>query len=96
MSWYYGGMWQEINDNNKTKKTASLYRHFAFADFKQAFEFMSRVAELAEGVQHHPRWTNEYNNVEVWLSTHSAGDKVTKKDRDLAKAIDAIANEYIA
>ncbi len=56
---------------------------------------MTRIADLAEGVQHHPRWTNEYNNVEIWLSTHSAGGKITKKDKDLAKAIDAVAAEFI-
>lgn len=80
-------MWQETKDG--------LYQHFTFADFKQAFEFMTRVAEVAEGVQHHPRWTNEYNTVEIWLSTHEKADKITKKDRDLAKAIDGLASEFI-
>ena len=84
---YYKDMWQETKDG--------LYQHFTFADFKQAFDFMTRVAEIAEGVQHHPRWTNDYDTVEVWLSTHSAKDKVTKKDHDLAKAIDAIYQEFI-
>ncbi len=80
-------MWQETKDG--------LYQHFSFADFKQAFEFMTRVAEIAEGLQHHPRWTNEYNRVEIWLSTHSANDSITDKDRDLAQAIDAVASEFI-
>lgn len=79
-------MWQETADG--------LYRRFTFADFKQAFEFMSRVAAVAEGVNHHPRWTNEYNDVEIWLSTHDAGGKITDKDRKLAAAIDSIAAEY--
>lgn len=72
-----------------------LHRQFEFADFAQAFAFMTRVAHIAEGVQHHPRWTNEYNKVEIWLSTHSAGGKITAKDRDLAKAIDEVASEFI-
>jgi len=55
---------------------------------------MSQVAEAAEGQGHHPKWTNEYNKVEIWLSTHSAGDKITDKDRVLAKAIDAIFENY--
>ena len=51
---------------------------------------MEEVAELAEGMNHHPKWTNVYNVVEIWLSTHDAGHKVTDKDRRLASQIDAI------
>lgn len=51
---------------------------------------MNQVAELAEERQHHPRWHNVWNTVEVWLSTHEAGDKVTEKDKSMAKAIDSI------
>ena len=68
---------------------------FEFTDFAQAFDFMTRVARIAEGVQHHPRWTNEYNKVDIWLSTHSAGGKVTKKDHDLAAAINQVFSEFI-
>jgi len=75
-------MWKE--ESNK------LYRKFQFKDFSQAFAFMTRVALEAEKMDHHPLWTNEYNTVEVWLSTHSAGDIVTDKDRQLAKKIDAL------
>ena len=77
-------MWKEKDD--------SLYRKFEFADFVQAFRFMTAVALVAEKMDHHPRWTNVYNTVEIWLSTHDAGDKVTDKDRQLAKAIDAISS----
>jgi 4a-hydroxytetrahydrobiopterin dehydratase len=73
-------MWQE--ENNK------LYRKFNFKDFSEAFAFMTRVALIAEKMHHHPLWTNVYNQVEVWLSTHDAGDIVTEKDRKLAAAID--------
>ncbi len=85
--------WQETK-SSKTGKT-ELYKAFKFADFAQAFDFMTRVAAVAEGVQHHPRWSNEYDKVEIWLSTHSAGGKVTDKDRQLAEAIDGIASEFI-
>jgi len=73
-------MWQE--KNNK------LYRKFQFKDFSEAFAFMTRVALEAEKMDHHPLWTNEYNSVEIWLSTHSAGDVVTNKDKQLAEKID--------
>jgi 4a-hydroxytetrahydrobiopterin dehydratase len=75
-------MWTE--QNNK------LYRKFEFADFSAAFAFMTRVAMAAEKADHHPLWTNVWNRVEIWLSTHDAGDIVTQKDRDLAAVIDAL------
>ena len=76
-------MWSE--QNNK------LYRKFQFKDFSEAFAFMTRVALVAEKMDHHPLWTNVWNTVEVWLSTHDAGNVVTEKDRKLAAAIDKIA-----
>ncbi len=68
----------------------SLYRKFDFKDFNEAFSFMTRVALVAEKMDHHPKWTNVYNTVEIWLSTHSAGNTVTEKDRKLAKKIDGL------
>lgn len=73
-----------------TEKDNSLYRKFEFKDFKDAFGFMSKVALLAEKMDHHPKWTNVWNTVEIWLSTHSAGNIVTEKDKKLAAAIDAL------
>lgn len=67
-----------------------LYRRFEFKSFSQAFGFMSRIALLAEQQNHHPRWCNVYNVVEIWLSTHDAGNTVTEKDHQLARAIDAL------
>jgi 4a-hydroxytetrahydrobiopterin dehydratase len=75
-------MWEE--------KENSLYKKFEFKDFSEAFGFMSRVALIAEKMDHHPKWTNVWNSVEIWLSTHSAGDIVTEKDKKLASAIDTL------
>jgi len=75
-------MWQE--SANK------LYKKFEFKNFSEAFAFMTRVAIEAEKMNHHPRWTNVWNTVEIWLSTHDAGDIVTDKDHKLAKRIDAL------
>ena len=75
-------MWEEKNN--------SLYRKFVFANFSEAFAFMTRVALEAEKMDHHPRWTNVWNTVELWLNTHSAGDIITEKDRELAKKIDKL------
>ncbi|MDO8591492.1 MAG: 4a-hydroxytetrahydrobiopterin dehydratase [bacterium] len=74
-------MWQE--------KDKQLYKKFEFKDFKDAFDFMTKVAAVAEAQNHHPRWQNEYNKVEVWLGTHLEG-KITHKDKVLAEAIDEI------
>jgi len=75
-------MWKEANN--------TLYRKFEFKNFSEAFGFMTRVAIEAEKMDHHPLWKNVYNIVEIWLSTHDAGDIVTEKDRKLAKKIDAL------
>ena len=75
-------MWQE--QNNK------LYKKFEFADFSEAFAFMTRVAIEAEKMNHHPLWTNVWNKVEIWLSTHDAGDVVTDKDKKLSERIDKL------
>ena len=78
-------MWKE--ENNK------LYRKFQFSDFNEAFGFMTRVALEAEKMNHHPLWTNVWNTVEIWLSTHDAGDIVTDKDRKLSKKIDGLLSK---
>jgi 4a-hydroxytetrahydrobiopterin dehydratase len=75
---------------NWTEKDSSLYRKFEFNDFNEAFAFMTRVALIAEKMDHHPKWTNVWNTVEVWLFTHDAGDIVTEKDRKLADKISAL------
>lgn len=67
---------------------------FTFADFKQAFEFMTLCAQYAEEIDHHPDWSNSWNKVVVELSTHSAGG-LTKLDIQLAKAIDAFASQVM-
>jgi 4a-hydroxytetrahydrobiopterin dehydratase len=75
-------MWTDINN--------SLYRKFEFANFSEAFAFMTRVALEAEKMDHHPKWTNVYNTLEIWLNTHDAGDIITEKDHKLAKKIDKL------
>lgn len=76
---------------NKWKiENNAMHRTFEFGDFREAFAFMTRVAFLAEEMNHHPEWTNVYNKVTVKLSTHDAGNIVTEKDRKLAQAIDRL------
>ena len=70
-----------------TEKGNALYQKFEFKNFTDAFTFMTYVAFIAEKMNHHPRWTNVYNTVEVWLSTHDAG-MVTEKDHQLSVKID--------
>ncbi|MBY0534793.1 MAG: 4a-hydroxytetrahydrobiopterin dehydratase [Chitinophagaceae bacterium] len=73
------------------EKENALYKKFVFSNFSEAFAFMTRVAIEAEKANHHPRWSNVWNQVEIWLNTHDAGDIVTEKDHALAKAIDSLS-----
>ena len=75
-------MWEERNNQ--------LYKQFLFTDFSEAFAFMTRVAIEAEKMNHHPQWSNVWNKVEIWLSTHDAGNSITKKDKKLAERIDKL------
>ena len=77
-------MWKE--ENNSLKKT------FTFKNFSEAFSFMTRVAFIAEKMNHHPDWRNVYNTVEISLNTHDAGNIVTEKDKKLAEQIDLLFN----
>ena len=76
-------MWKE--ENNSLQKT------FEFRNFVDAFGFMTKVALMAEKMNHHPNWTNVYNKVIIKLNTHDAGDVVTDKDKKLADLIDQAA-----
>ena len=78
-------MWKEEHN--------TLTRTFKFKNFSQAFSFMTQVAIEAEKLNHHPNWSNEYNLVKINLSTHDAGNIITKKDRQLAKAIDCLLED---
>lgn len=73
-------MWKEEND--------TLSREFVFKDFSEAFAFMTRVAMIAEKLNHHPDWSNVWNKVRINLSTHDAGNVVTDLDKKLADEID--------
>lgn len=75
-------MWKEEND--------ALYRKFLFKDFKDAFAFLTKVAIVSETLNHHPTIKNTWNTVELWLSTHDAGNSITEKDNTLAAMIDEL------
>ncbi len=74
------------------EKNQKLCKTFQFEYFSQAIGFIVQVALLAEKLDHHPKIINQYNLVEIELSTHSADNKVTDKDHQLALAIDKIRN----
>lgn len=66
-----------------------LRKSFVFADFGEAFGFMVRVALLAEKADHHPEWSNVWNRVEIFLTTHDAGG-LSMRDVALAEAIEQL------
>ena len=76
--------WTEVTGRD------AITKKFVFADFNQAFGFMTRAALIAEKMDHHPEWFNVYKNVEVTLSTHDAGG-LTELDVKLAEAMDKLA-----
>jgi 4a-hydroxytetrahydrobiopterin dehydratase len=67
-----------------------LYKQFVFKDFTEALSWMLKAAFVIEKLNHHPEWSNVYNKVTVYLTTHDAGNTITQKDRDLAKALDLV------
>ena len=77
---------------NWSLREDKLYRRFVFEDFIEAFGFMSRVALLAETMNHHPEWSNVYNRVEIYLTTHDA-DGITERDFTLAGRINDLLTQ---
>lgn len=80
---------------NWSVEDGKLHREFRFADFNQAFSFMTRVALVAEQLDHHPEWRNVYNRVVVDLTTHDAGG-ISQYDFDLAGRMDAFGEAFSA
>lgn len=72
--------WTLANDREAIEKT------FKFKNFKEAWAFMNKVADLAEDMDHHPEWFNVYNKVEITLTTHDAGG-ISQRDLDMAEKI---------
>ncbi len=75
---------------SETSGRDAITRKFVFADFNEAFGFMTRAALVAEKLDHHPEWFNVYKTVEVTLSTHDAGG-LTERDVKLAEIMDKFA-----
>ena len=76
------------HENDKLKK------EYSFDDFREAMTFITRISFEAEDQVHHPEIFNVYNTVNIALTSHDAGDKVTKKDVKLAKTIETISNNF--
>jgi 4a-hydroxytetrahydrobiopterin dehydratase len=94
--WHDAGM-AEIHEHRAldvptgwTFEDDALTRSVRFHDFNEAWGFMSRVALLCEQHDHHPEWTNVWNRVDIKLTSHSSGSRVTVKDMDLAEAINLV------
>ena len=76
---------------NETKN--GLYRQFVFADYAAAWSFMQQAHEIFTREQHYPRWQNEWNVVEVWLSTQTSKRDITEQDWRIARELDVLAGE---
>ncbi len=73
----------------KVESRDAVSRTFKFQDFNEAFGFMTRIAIMADKMDHHPEWSNVYNRVEILLTTHDANG-LTRCDVALAKFIEEI------
>lgn len=80
---------QSLSDWREADGRDAIVKSFKFADFNAAFGFMSRVAMMAERMDHHPEWSNVFNRVEITLSTHEAGG-LSERDVKLAQFIDRV------
>ena len=79
---------------NWTNNENSLEKTYRFDTFESAMDFMQQAALIISEADHHPTWTNTYNQIHVSLSTHDAGNKVTEKDWTLAHALDALYQSF--
>jgi 4a-hydroxytetrahydrobiopterin dehydratase len=75
-------------------RNSTLFRKFEFENFREAFAFMTDVADIAEQQDHHPDWCNSWNTVNISLKSHDVG-AITERDIDLASAINALLGEKI-
>ncbi len=81
----------ELKHWQLSEDSRAIHRSFKFADFNEAFGFMTRVAIKAQEMDHHPEWSNVYDKVEITLSTHAAKG-LTERDARLARFIDSITS----
>ena len=80
---------KSLNGWEKVEGRSAIFKAYKFRNFVEAFGFMTKVALIAERMDHHPEWFNVYNKVEITLTTHSTGG-VSDLDIKLATAIDAL------
>jgi ribonuclease HI/pterin-4a-carbinolamine dehydratase len=78
-------MWQETKHG--------LYKQFTFQDFREAWDFMGRVAVVVSKIDHYPRIQSDNNLVDIWLSTHDDGIQIRDLDRELANTIDTLVHD---
>jgi 4a-hydroxytetrahydrobiopterin dehydratase len=81
----------ELDEWDYDEGRDAIMRSFTFADFTEAFAFMTRVALIAEKSDHHPEWSNVWNRVDITLTTHDAGG-LSARDVAMAEAIDALVD----
>ncbi len=81
-------------DNMWTEQNNALSADLVFKNFNEAISFMTETARSIDKLNHHPEWSNVYNKVSIKLTTHDAGNRITDKDRKLAKILEDIYCKY--
>lgn len=83
--------WSVVDSETDSETPArELYKRFVFADFAHAIAFMSAAREPIDKLNHHPRWENVWNRLDVYLSTHDIGNQVSPKDVELAQLLESL------
>jgi len=85
---------KKLNGWKKTRGKDSIEKDFIFKDFQSAFSWMTKIAFVAEKMDHHPEWFNVYNKVQVKLTTHDAGG-ITQLDIDLANIMNKTSKYWL-
>ena len=81
---------QTLDGWTKVEGRDAIHKRFEFTDFNVAFGWMTRIAMIAEKMDHHPEWLNVYNRVDVTLATHDVGG-LSERDIKLARVMDQIS-----
>lgn len=88
-------LWEILEPSAERNGARELHRSYQFKTFEAAFKFMSAAATgIVSAQDHHPRWENTYNRVEVWLSTFELGNQISNKDLKLARSLEQLWQDF--
>lgn len=79
-----------VTEDVEGQENESLHRQLKFSSFEKAMDYMARASQIISTYDHHPTWQNTYNKLDIWLTTHEADNRITERDVNLAKQLEAL------